>query len=573
MLFLLFSIAIPNAIKVSADSTSTAITYSFSKSSINEGDNFDINVNVSNVTDLYGASIDLKLDPNVIEVSGIEKGRFWTSAGGSSPSSGNPFFNKSTGDYSCYTVLTGNRAGIDCTGPSAIFVIHAKALKAGSTVLKTISDNSDLSFTGNNVKVKLSNTNDGLVVNQKIAYTSTNTSINVANPILTVGKYEETNSSLTYVGSWSSESSSSYSGNAAKISNTNGSYVTFSFTGVGFRWYGLGAVSMGNAKVTIDNLTPETVNNYSSTTVFNKVAYEKTGLAYGTHTVKIEVTNTKDSKASSYYQVIDSIEILNTSPLTAGKYEETNSNLTYVGSWSSESSSSYSGNAAKISNTNGSYVTFSFTGVGFRWYGLGAVSMGNAKVTIDNLTPETVNNYSSTTIFNKVAYEKTGLAYGTHTVKIEVTNTKDSKASSYYQAIDAIEILNNSSLTAGKYEETNSSLTYVGSWSSESSSSYSGNAAKISNTNGSYVTFSFTGTGFRWYGLGAVSMGNAKVTIDNLTPETVNNYSSTTIFNKVAYEKTSLAYGTHTVKIEVTNTKDSKASSYYQAIDYLQIFN
>ena len=199
--------------------------------------------------------------------------------------------------------------------------------------------------------------------------------------------------------------------------------------------------------------------------------------------------------------------------------------------------------------------------------------MGNAKVTIDNLTPETVNNYSSTTIFNKVAYEKTGLAYGTHTVKIEVTNTKDSKASSYYQAIDAIEILNNSSLTAGKYEETNSSLTYVGSWSSESSSSYSGNAAKISNTNGSYVTFSFTGTGFRWYGLGAVSMGNAKVTIDNLTPETVNNYSSTTIFNKVAYEKTGLAYGTHTVKIEVTNTKDSKASSYYQAIDYLQIFN
>ena len=441
MLFLLLSIAIPNAIKVSADSTSTAITYTFSKSSINKGDKFDIYVKVSDVSDLYGASIDLKLDPKIIKVDGIDKGDFWTSDG-ATVSSGNPFFNDTTGDYSCYAMLTGNRAGLKCTSPSTLFVIHAIAADTGSTVLKTISDNSDLSFTGNNVKVKLSNTNDGLVVTQKIPYSVNDTAISIKNSIvsLTPGVYQETNNNFIYNGAWTNQNATEYNGGTAKISNTNGNTVSFSFIGTGFKWIGLSGPSVGIAKVTVDGVD-STVNGYSSSSTFKKVLFQCSGLNLGTHTVTITVTNSKDPKASNYYQAIDSIEVVEGKPdLTAGVYNENNSALTYTGSWAVQSSPSYTDGAAKISNVNGDSINFSFIGTGFKWIGLSGPSVGIAKVTVDGVD-STVNGYSSSSTFKKVLFQCSGLNLGTHTVTITVTNSKDPKAGNYYQSIDSLEII------------------------------------------------------------------------------------------------------------------------------------
>ncbi|MDT8716139.1 hypothetical protein IAI10_05685 [Clostridium sp. 19966] len=566
IIFLFAATIFPSALKVQA-ATNTTISYSVDKSTVNVGDTFNIYVNLGQVQDLYGASMDFKFDSSLFSVNSVSQGTAWGSE------TTNPSYNSSqasSGYVEFFTTLQGNRSGLTTTAASTLFVINATAKKAGSQILKTISTNDDLSATGNNVRIKLSDSNGSA-----IGYTSTDytVSINSIQP-LSAGSYEETNSNLTYVGTWSSESNSGYSGGSAKISNSNGSYVSFSFTGTGFRWYGLAGPNIGNAIVTIDG-NSTTIDNYSASNTFKKVVYEKTGLSSGTHTVKIQVSSNKNASAKNCYQVIDSLEILNDSSstaLSAGSYEETNSNLTYVGTWSSESNSGYSGGSAKISNSNGSYVSFSFTGTGFRWYGLAGPNIGNAIVTIDG-NSTTIDNYSASNTFKKVVYEKTGLSSGTHTVKIQVSSNKNASAKNCYQAIDSLEILNDSSSTAlsvGSYEETNSNLTYVGTWSSESNSGYSGGSAKISNSNGSYVSFSFTGTGFRWYGLAGPNIGNAIVTIDG-NSTTIDNYSASNTFKKVVYEKTGLSSGTHTVKIQVSSNKNASAKNCYQAIDSLEV--
>ena len=145
MLFLLLSIAIPNAITVKA-AGATSITYSFSKDKIAPGDTFDINVNVSNVEDLYGASIDFKFDQTLFSVVDILPGNVWA---GESQFNGILEDEISSGYFSYYTSLKGNRNGLNKSG--TLFVIKAKALKEGNHTFKTISTNDALSVSGNNV--------------------------------------------------------------------------------------------------------------------------------------------------------------------------------------------------------------------------------------------------------------------------------------------------------------------------------------------------------------------------------------------------------------------------------------
>ena len=72
--FLLLSVLISRDHFAYAASTVPSISYTTSKTKVYTGDQFDINVNINNVTDLYGASIDFQYDPSLIKVLDIRKG-------------------------------------------------------------------------------------------------------------------------------------------------------------------------------------------------------------------------------------------------------------------------------------------------------------------------------------------------------------------------------------------------------------------------------------------------------------------------------------------------------------------
>ena len=67
----------------------------------------------------------------------------------------------------------------------------------------------------------------------------------------------------------------------------------------------------GKAKVYIDGIEVETIDQYSSTAEYQKVVYSKTDLKSGTHTVKIEVLGEKQDVAGAANVSIDKIVIKN----------------------------------------------------------------------------------------------------------------------------------------------------------------------------------------------------------------------------------------------------------------------
>ena len=115
------------------------------------GNTIEIAVNISNVKDLYGGSIDFIYDPNVLQVESITKGNIFGTSEVLTPIGENGKL--SDGEASFALTLKGNKPGVYADG--TIAVIKAKILKEGSVELNTTSSNDSLSLTGNTVRVKL----------------------------------------------------------------------------------------------------------------------------------------------------------------------------------------------------------------------------------------------------------------------------------------------------------------------------------------------------------------------------------------------------------------------------------
>ena len=421
-----------SGIPVNAAEATPKITYTVTGEAT-VGKQLTISLNVSNISGLYGGSWDFAYDPNVIRIDEITAGDLISSIPQTTTS------NKSGHAYFWFT-KTGDTTGVSTTEAKSIAKIKATVLKEGTVKLDTT--NSDNSFGVNNKSslVKLSDKNG-----DKITYNNEDKSISCLKPVVVLqpGKYEQNNPNIIYVGNWSTQNNSGYSGGSAMLSKTSGDYLTFKFYGTGIKINSIASPICGISKITIDGVTT-TVDNYSPNNNFNNTIINKTDLPLKEHTIKIEVTNTKNSKATNYNFALDSFEILNNinekETIQPGKYEQNNSNIIYVGNWSTQNNSGYSGGSAMLSKTSGDYLTFKFYGTGIKINSIASPICGISKITIDGVTT-TVDNYSPNNNFNNTIINKTDLPLKEHTIKIEVTSTKNSNANNYNFALDSFEVL------------------------------------------------------------------------------------------------------------------------------------
>ena len=266
------------------------------------GNTIEIAINVSNVNDLYGGSIDFLYDPSILEVQSINNGNVFGSNSVLTPLGANGKINN--GQASFAIALKGNKSGVNSNGTLA--VIKAKVLKEGTVKLNTTSSNEALGLSSNTIRVKLSNSNS-----LPISYLFNNKDINLSNnisQILTAGKYEETDPNIKYVGSWINNSNTSYSGGSIKYSSTKDNYLEFTFEGTGFKLAQFANTFRGIANINIDG-TSYTQDFYSSTSKYKDIAFSKLDLPYGKHTVKISVSGNKNTSAAGIAIAIDYIEI------------------------------------------------------------------------------------------------------------------------------------------------------------------------------------------------------------------------------------------------------------------------
>ena len=120
------------------------------------------------------------------------------------------------------------------------------------------------------------------------------------------------------------------------------------FTGSDIKWISDSNAYSGIANVIIDGTLIATIDNYNTTSSSNKIVYQNNTLTNTTHTIRIESTGTKNLKSKGYTMSIDALEVAIV-PVGIGKYEETNSALTFAGTWAKYTDISCSAGAEKYS--------------------------------------------------------------------------------------------------------------------------------------------------------------------------------------------------------------------------------
>lgn len=265
------------------------------------GKSFDIIVNVENVVDLYGASLDFKYDPEVLEIQGINKGDIFTDEVKI------PINKASNGNASIALTYIGRENDTSKT-KGTLVIIKAKAKKSSEISLKTTSYNEQLEVDGKNIRIKLLNSES-----EKICYEHNEFNIDISNelPTLTEGTYEDNSAGLVYTGNWMNLNNSKYSGGTTKLSETRGNTLEFKFDGTAFEIYGHASDWRGKAKIYIDGTLLEIIDCYSKVEDLSKKLYSKTGLARGIHTVKIEVLGEKSQGSYAAKIAIDKVVISN----------------------------------------------------------------------------------------------------------------------------------------------------------------------------------------------------------------------------------------------------------------------
>ena len=132
---LLFQLVMFNRKNVSA-TTSPSVSYIVTGDTT-VGNTINIAINISNVSDLYGGSIDFLYDTNLLEIQGISKGNILGSDALTPLGANGKVLD---GQASFAITLKGNTPGVS-TSNGTLAIIKAKVLKTGRVNLNTTSNN------------------------------------------------------------------------------------------------------------------------------------------------------------------------------------------------------------------------------------------------------------------------------------------------------------------------------------------------------------------------------------------------------------------------------------------------
>jgi hypothetical protein len=359
-------------------------------------------------------------------------------------------------------------------------------------------------------------------------------------PSSTWTRVEQNGNPIQYSGSWSTNTNSNESGGSAALT-LDGS-ATLTFTGTAARWIGFTDPWSGIANVYVDGVLKATVDTYSSATKYQVVQYTVTGLASGTHTLKIQATGQHNSAASAAWIWVDAFDFL----ATAGTGNPADFSLSITPNTATVLQGGNTSYTVSATPTNGFSGTISLSASGF---GTGASGSFN---------PASFGgNGASTLLVNTTGNAATG-AY-----TISVTGTSGTISHSVTVPFNVNSAVGTT--TWSRVEQSNANIQYTGTWNSNNNANESGGSAYLT-LDGS-ATFTFSGTGARWIGFSDPWSGIANVFVDGSQYGSVDTYSSGTKYQAVQYTITGLSSGTHTLKIQATGQHSPAASASWIWLD------
>jgi hypothetical protein len=142
------------------------------------------------------------------------------------------------------------------------------------------------------------------------ASTGTRVVVDAFNVMKPGTRFEETDGSVTYTGSWDHGNfNRAWSMRTISASSVAGAQATFSFTGTAVDWIGSRKSTTGIARVYLDGVFVTEVDTYAPGDGLQETIFSATGLAAGSHTLTIEATGQKNPASSSAYIVVDAFDV------------------------------------------------------------------------------------------------------------------------------------------------------------------------------------------------------------------------------------------------------------------------
>ncbi len=236
-----------------------------------------------------------------------------------------------------------------------------------------------------------------------------------------------TDSGITYTGSWTLSSSRGYGDYDADVqyTTTTGDSFSYTFTGTGIDYISEKNSDEGQIDIYIDGVLVTTVNASSSSRQAQQVLYAARHLTPGQHTFKAV-------KMSGTYMLLDALRIV-PNPTTVN---DTDASISYDSTWKyagNRNAGDYD-NDVHYTTTNGGTATITFTGTGIDYIGPMESEDGTANVILDGVQVGTTSaSYSGAYTAQQFLYQVRGLTPGTHTLQLVKTG------GSYVQ-IDAFQI-------------------------------------------------------------------------------------------------------------------------------------
>jgi hypothetical protein len=368
---------------------------------------------------------------------------------------------------------------------------------------------------------------------------------------------------ISYTGTWEHLSrSGTFDGTISDSSTTNDD-VEYTFTGTTVQFYTQKGPSAGIFDIYMDGVYQTSFDSYSASHEYQVLAYENTSLSNGEHTIKMEVTGTHNASSTGYFCHIDRIV---TSKPTVGVVDDADTaNISYTGTWEHLSRTGPSDGTISDSSTTNDDVEYTFTGTTVQFYTQKGPSGGIFDIYIDNVLQTSYDSYSASHEYQVLAYENTSLSNGEHTVKIVVTGTKNASSTGYFCHIDYVETSTPNLAVIDDADTIN--ISYTGTWDHQTSTGPYDGTISVSNTANDYLEYTFTGDTVEYYTQKGPSAGIFDIYLDGVLQTSFDSYSSSHEYQVLAYENTSLTYGTHTLKIVVTGTKNASSTNYYCHID------
>ena len=202
------------------------------------------------------------------------------------------------------------------------------------------------------------------------------------------------------------------------------------FKGTGIELYGEKQPQLGIYNIYLDNEKIDTVDAYSAQRVASGKIYSKTGIEYGEHTLKVELSNTKNSSSSACDGEVDYAKVL-------GVQEEQTDNFVskiedsdvtsaddlfkfkYTGAWTAGTGSSGFSNGDEHYAHAGDYFEITFIGTKVEIYATLDRGHGVYDVFIDGKAAGTADGTTTGGRVNQqLIYGSEELSDGQHTIKV-----------------------------------------------------------------------------------------------------------------------------------------------------------